>query len=240
VFVSPHFFKLIVQKRLIYIPLFMHRFGLAIFFFLMVGWMNAQQQKDSLFFLNGKIWVSTVIDTLLGGVTIKDIKDTNKRFTIDNDELFSIHYSTGKTHYYYSQDTAIGNEFTREEMYYFMQGERDAKKGFKARGSLVGSMAAGFIGGAAGSFLGPILPFTYLGLCGITKVRIKHETISNPDYIDHDPYILGYERQARSKRRIQCLIGGGIGLATGFAANLILAKTTTHIKFTIFKLTVKL
>jgi hypothetical protein len=121
-------------------------------------------------------------------------------------------------------------------MYYFMAGERDAKKGFKARGSLIGCMAAGFAGGLSGNLLGPILPFGYMGLCGITKVRIRHETISNPYYIDHDPYILGYERQARSKRRIQCLIGGGIGLVAGYLTNVTVAKAsgtnlTLKIKF---------
>lgn len=200
---------------------------------------SAQQKKDTLFLMNGKIYVSPVLDTLLGGVTIKDIRDTNQRFTVDNEDLFAVHYSTGEIHYYYSQDTTIGNEFTRDEMYYFMQGERDAKKGFKARGSLFGNMATGFISGLTGSLLSPIPPFAYLGLCGIPKVRIRHSTISNPNYIDHDPYILGYERQARAKRRMQCLIGGGIGLAAGLATNIVLAKTDNYIKFRIFKYTVR-
>lgn len=208
-------------------------FSLSFFILVFVG--LAQQNKDTLFLMNGKIYVSRVLDTLLGGVTIKDFKDTTKNFTVDNDDLFGVHYSTGEMYYYYSQDTAIGNEFTRDEMGYFMHGERDAKKGFKARGSFFGSMAAGFAGGLTGSFLGPILPFGYLGLCGVTKVRIKHNTISNPNFIDHDPYILGYERQARGKRRIQALIGGGIGLVAGFATNFAIAKSnpnfTLKIKF---------
>ena len=195
----------------------------------------AQEKKDTLFLMNGKIYVSRVIDTLIGGVTIKDLKDTTQKFTVDNEDLFSVHYSNGQIYYYYSQDTLIGNEFTREEMLYYMEGERDAKKGFKARGSLIGSMVSGFAGGLTGSLLGPVVPFAYLGLCGIPKVRIRHETISNPYYIDHDPYILGYERQARSKRRIQCLIGGGIGLVAGYATNFVIAKSnpnfTLKIKF---------
>lgn len=199
-----------------------------------LGKISAQESKDTLFLMNGKIYVSRVLDTLLGGVTIKDIKDTSKRFTVDNEDLFSVHYANGDLYYYYSQDTLIGNEFTRDEMGYFMAGERDAKKGFKARGSLFGSMAAGFVGGLSGSLLGPVVPFAYLGLCGIPKVRIRHSTISNPYYIDHDPYILGYERQARSKRRMQCLIGGGIGLVAGYATNIIIAKTSgTNISFKI-------
>jgi len=211
----------------------MRKLSFLLCFVMFVSLLMAQEKKDTLFLMNGKIYVSKILDTLLGGVTIKDFKDTSKKFTVDNDDLFGVRYSSGEMYYYYSQDTATGNEFTREEMGYFMQGERDAKKGFKARGSLFGSMAAGFVGGLSGSFLGPILPFGYLGLCGITKVRIKHETISNPNYIDHDPYILGYERQARGKRRIQCLIGGGIGLVAGFATNFAIAKTNPNFSFKI-------
>lgn len=55
-----------------------------------------------------------------------------------------------------------------------------------------------------------------MALSGITKVKIKHKTISNPNYIDQDAYILGYERVSRSRRRIKALIGGTIGLAAGY------------------------
>ena len=55
-----------------------------------------------------------------------------------------------------------------------------------------------------------------MALTGLPKVRIRHSTISNPNYIDHDAYILGYERVSRSRRRIQALIGGTIGLAAGY------------------------
>lgn len=198
---------------------------LFLFFFSV---LSVYSQKDTVLLLNGKTFVSKVIDTLLGGVTIIDPADTSKKFTLDNDDLYSVVYADGREYFYYSQDTLIGNEFTREEMKYFMYGERDAKKGFKARGSFFGSMAAGFAGGITGSLLGPVVPFAYLGLCGIPKVRIKHETISNPYFIDHDPYILGYERQARSKRRMQCLIGGGIGLVAGYATNFIVAKSNPN------------
>jgi hypothetical protein len=56
------------------------------------GNASAQQAKDTLFLMNGKIYVSKVLDTLLGGITIKDTKDSDRQFTIDNDDLFSVHY----------------------------------------------------------------------------------------------------------------------------------------------------
>jgi hypothetical protein len=186
--------------------------------------LEAQQPKDTLFLLNGKIFVSPVLDTLLGGVTIIDTKDSLQKFTLDNEDLFSINFSNGNIRYYYRYDTLIGNYFTRDEMIYYMHGERDAKKGFTAKGAFYGGMTAGFLGGLSGNFIGPIVPFTFFSLCGIPKVRIRHETISNPYFIDHDPYLLGYERRARSKRRVKGLIGGGIGLAAGYVVNFVIAQ----------------
>ncbi|MFL5752474.1 MAG: hypothetical protein ACJ76F_03635 [Bacteroidia bacterium] len=203
-------------------------FCLLLLFLGLIHNSKAQQGfgNDSLFLMNGKIYVSTVIDTSLGAVTILDIKDTSKRMNVEYDELYGVKYaSTGSMYYYYSQDTSIINDFTRDEMWLYMKGERDAKKGFKGRGSLFGSMAAGIGGGITGNILGPLVPFAYLGLSGLPKVRIKHDTVSNPYYLDSDAYILGYERQARYKRKINCMIGGGIGLAIGFTANFLITQS---------------
>jgi hypothetical protein len=194
-----------------------------IFFVLNSIFLAAQTSRDTLYLMNGKIYVSPVLDTLLGGVTIIDFKDSTKKLTVDNEDLFSVNFSNGEIRYYYRYDTIIGNYFTRDEMVFYMHGERDAKKGFSAKGAYYGGFAAGFVGGLSGNFLGPIVPFTFFSLCGIPKVRIKHETISNPYFVDHDPYLLGYERRARSKRRTKSLIGGGIGLVAGYAVNVLIA-----------------
>lgn len=174
------------------------------------------QAKDTIFLMNGNKVVERVIDTLIGAVTIIDpLKPANK-LHYEYDEIYCVKYGTGLKDYYYSQDTMKGNYFTRDDMEYYMFGERDARKGFKARGSLIGAGITGLISGGMGLFFAPVFPYGYMGLSGITKVRIKHSTISNPNYIEHDAYILGYERVSRSKRRIQALIGGSIGLALGY------------------------
>jgi hypothetical protein len=98
----------------------------------------------------------------------------------------------------------------------YMKGENDARKGFRARGSFIGAGIAGLLGGMSGTIWGPVAPYSYMALSGITKVRIRHETVSNPKYIESDAYILGYERVARQKRKIRSLIGGTIGLVAGY------------------------
>ncbi len=174
------------------------------------------QQKDTILLMNGNMVVEKVIDTLIGAVTIFDPQKPTEKLHYEYDEIYCVKYASGFKDYYYTQDTLKGNYFTREEMEYYMYGERDARKGFKARGALIGSGLVGAASGGLGLFFAPIFPFGYMGLSGITKVKIKHSTISNPNYIDHDAYILGYERVSRSKRRIQSLIGGTIGLAVGY------------------------
>ena len=194
--------------------------------FLFISFFPFAQQKpvDTLLLMNGRIIVSSVLDTNDVAVIISDPKNVNKRINIDNESLFAIKYGNGGLNYYYQQDS-IKNWYTRDEMWLFMQGERDAKKGFKPTGSLIGGILFGIAGGAsglaidqAGVFFGPVLPLAFFTTVGIPKVRIKHNTVSNPENLKHDAYILGYEREARAKRRRQSMLGGGIGVAVGYIA----------------------
>lgn len=173
-------------------------------------------KKDTIYLMNGNVIEEMVLDTSLGAVTINHPSKLNKKLHFENEQLFSVHYHTGLKQQYYVQDTLRGNWFTRNEMWLYMKGEKDAKKGFKARGALLGAGAAGLLGGLTGTFFAPIAPYGYMALSGITKVRIRHHTVSNPNYLEHDAYILGYERVARQKRRTQSLLGGTVGLVLGY------------------------
>jgi hypothetical protein len=172
--------------------------------------------QDTIYLMNGHVVGEKVVDTILGAVTIMDPKKPSKKIHYELNQLYLVSYANGDKRYYYTQDTATGNWFTREEMWMYMKGENDARKGFKARGALIGAGIAGILGGMTGSFFGPIAPYGYMALSGIPKVKIRHESISNPTYIDSDAYILGYERVARRKRKINSVIGGTIGLAIGY------------------------
>jgi hypothetical protein len=194
----------------------MSKISLSILFVCVFCFSSQAQNKDTILLMNGNYVVEKVIDTLIGAVTIINPSNVAEKLHYEYDEIYCVKYSTGFTDYYYTQDTLKGNYFTRDEMLYYMYGERDARKGFKARGALIGAGVVGLVSGGLGLFFAPIFPYGYMGLSGITKVRIKHNTISNPLYIDQDAYILGYERVSRTRRRIQALIGGTIGLAAGY------------------------
>lgn len=194
----------------------MSRFIISLLFILIFAFNTEAQHKDTILLMNGNYVVEKVIDTLIGAVTIINPANTAEKLHYEYDEIYCVKYASGFTDYYYSQDTLKGNYFTREEMLYYMYGERDARKGFKAKGALIGAGVVGFASGGLGLFFAPVFPYGYMALSGIPKVRIRHSTISNPNYIEQDAYILGYERVSRTKRRIQALIGGTIGLAAGY------------------------
>lgn len=202
----------------------------AILFFISISSFGQSKFGDTLFLLNGRVFGVTVIDTLFGYATFIDPYDTTKRSHIENDQLFAIKYMNGDIFYYYEQDT-IANWFSREEMWLFMQGERDARKGFKPYGSLYGSMAFGLIGGLTGTLFGPIAPLAYSACVGLPWVRIRHKTVSNANHLMYDSYILGYEREARKKRRVKAIIGSVIGMAVGYATYFVWLQNEPNYPF---------
>ena len=194
----------------------MSRFFIALIVFCSfrsVGQTNAQ---DTIYLMNGHIVAEKVIDTLLGAVTIMNPTKQGKKIHYEIPQLYMVNFATGGKRYYYKQDTFLLNYFTRDEMWMYMKGERDSRKGFNPIGVKIGSGIAGLIGGMTGTFWGPVLPYGYMALSGITKVRIRHSTVSHPSYIESDGYILGYERVARHRRRIHSVFSGTIGLVIGY------------------------
>jgi len=180
--------------------------------------------QDTIYLMNGQVVGEKIIDTLLGAVTIINPKKPGRKINYELDQLYMVRYANGIKRYYYEQDTLHGNWFTRDEMWMYMKGENDARKGFKARGALIGSGIAGIIGGMTGTFYAPILPYGYMALSGLPKIRIRGNTISNPVNVESDAYILGYERVARQRRKIKSVIGGSIGLAVGYGLYFLLNK----------------
>jgi hypothetical protein len=172
--------------------------------------------QDTIYLMNGQVVGEKVMDTILGAITIINPKKTNKKIHYEWDQIFMVRYANGDKRYYYQQDSLLSNWFSRDEMWMYMKGENDARKGFKAKGAMIGAGIAGIVGGMTGTFWGPIAPYGFMALSGLPKIKIKHNTISNPAYVESDAYILGYERVARQRRKIKSVIGGTVGLIIGY------------------------
>jgi hypothetical protein len=172
--------------------------------------------QDTIYLMNGQVVGEKVMDTILGAITIINPKKTNKKIHYEWDQIFMVRYANGDKRYYYQQDSLLSNWFSRDEMWMYMKGENDARKGFKAKGAMIGAGIAGILGGMTGTFWGPVAPYGFMALSGLPKIKIKHNTISNPAYVESDAYILGYERVARQRRKIKSVIGGTVGLIIGY------------------------
>jgi len=177
----------------------------------------SQKVQDTIFLMNGHVIAKQVIDTTFTTVTIMNPKKHTQKIHYEMDQLYMVRFANGYKRYYYVQDPSIYNEFTRDEMWLFMKGENDARKGFKARGALTTAIVLGFSAGMTGSFFAPVVPYGFMALSGVTKIKIKHNTVSDVRYMENDAYILGYERVARQKRKTRSLIGGTIGLVLGYS-----------------------
>ncbi len=180
----------------------------------MVGYTYAQ--NDTIYLMNGQKNAVSVIDTGFALVTYKTEKEPGKVRNYEKDDIFCIRYKNGTNFYYYSQDTTRGDWFTREEMWHFTQGERDAQKGFKPITTLVISGTIGLASGMTGMYVAPVLPLSFFLITDLTKYKIKHSSVSNPELLQHDAYILGYQKVARSKRKIYSIIGGASGMLLGY------------------------
>ena len=183
-------------------------------FFMVVSAQNNNQ--DTIYLMNGLVIGEKVIDTALGSATIINPTKPSKKIVYEWDELYMIRFANGYKKYYYSQDSSVNNWLTRDQMWMYMKGENDARKGFKAKGAFIGGGISGIIGGVTGTFFGPIAPFGFMALNGITKIKIRHKTLSNPAFVDSDAYLMGYERVARQKRKLKSWYGGTVGLALGY------------------------
>jgi len=182
------------------------------------------EPRDTLYLMNGNIVIERVQDTLLGAVTVIDTQKDFRKLHYEWDQLYKVSFSNGFQRYYYSQDTTVYNWFTREEMWLFMKGERDARKHFVSWGTRIGAFGTGLIGGLSGTFWTPLLPYTFMAINGITKVRIRSYAVSSPQLVQHDAYLLGFERVARQKRKVGAVIYGTIGSVTGLGLFLIFHK----------------
>lgn len=206
----------------------MYKILSAIVIFLITIRGFSQTGNDTILLLNGNEIITNIIDTTNASLSFKNPKRPKKNIVIENDRVFSIRNKSGEI-IIYIYDTVIGNEFTINEMRYFIHGEQDAQKNYRATGAFWGNLFVGAGAGLTGFFFCPVIPFAFTALSGIPKVRIKKNTVSDPEYLNHPEYLMGYVRVADKKRKISSLVSGGIGLGLGLTTFFILKNNDAEI-----------
>lgn len=186
-----------------------------LFFFLSVT--TAKSQSDTIFLMNGHVVPATITDTSEAIIRALRIGSSGRPLLYSPDQLYKIHFSNGNELYYYSQSAALNNWLSRPDMWLYIKGEQDARKGYKARGAMIGALLTGIAGGMTGTFWGPLAPYGFMLLTGLPKIRIRHKTVSDLALLNSEAYLMGYERVARQKGKLVALGAGTVGLVTGYA-----------------------
>lgn len=201
---------------------------LVVFMLMAVSVLHGQERLDTVYLMSGKTVQGVVKDTSNEKLKILIPKKSGgyKADFIDQELIFSVKYKSGAENVFYKQDTLFGNYYTPNEVRFFLQGERDARKAFRCRGWIAGGFAVGFAGGVTGSALGLFAPFGYSAFSVVPRVKIRPGSVSDPDFLKYDTYLMGYEKVARQKRMMRTLASGGLGFAVGIIARSIYYSNT--------------
>lgn len=146
-----------------------------------------------------------------------------KRINLHKSEVFSAQFAEGEW-VLYAPDPLLGDDITADEMRIYIAAERDARENFKVWPTVVtGVVVCGAVAvlASGGLFLTILPPLAYAGAQFIPVIRIRENTISNPEHRYNEVYAEGYGRVARSRKVLGGLKGGALGMVLGSAAYFI-------------------
>ena len=195
------------------------RILLLLSFTLCLATVHAQ---DKINLMNGQVLEGQVI-----GQSSLEIRYLvpNKHKRVERAEptssVFSVVDSVGHEKVWYFMDTLFGNEYTIPQMRWFIEGERDARKGYKPLLPVLG----GFVLGAGLTMAldlevnSLLLPPIYAGAMALPRVYVTRGSISNPNMEGDPVYATGYSAVGRPKRVIKSLLSTAVGVVVGLAMN---------------------
>jgi hypothetical protein len=182
--------------------------------------LSLQKQNDTILLTDGNIIIPSFIDTTGGIVKYATQKRPSKIHKIDADDIFSIRNSQ-KEIVLYKRDT-LGDNYSESDMRYLILGQQDARKATKAYVPFITNLLLSAGAGLTRDFFSPLVPLAFTAILTLPKIKIRKENVSNPNYLNEEAYVTGYKQEAFKKKRIQTILGGGIGLLVGLTTSLIL------------------
>lgn len=184
--------------------------------FMLFGKVSLAQ--DTLTLLDGKTIFGEVIDADSSYITYKFLKKNKiKERLLNTDIIFSVSYQSGKTDTIYYQNPEIENYLTVKEMHYFIMGEQDARKHYKATLTSVLGLA---FGGALGYALPDgiwiaAVPLVYTVGASLTEIKIIYKDNRSQEIMRSPAYQEGYIKVARSKKAFNALASSLAGTIIG-------------------------
>jgi hypothetical protein len=135
------------------------------------------------------------------------------------ESVFSVVDSLKREKIWYFQDTLFGNDFTVDQMRFYIKGEQDARAGYKPLWPMVGGFlgSAGLVIGLDLEMMAIPIPLAYAGIMAFPRVHVTKGSLTDPLLEGDDYYAYGYGRAGKGKRVVKCLWSSLAGVAVGLA-----------------------
>ncbi|NCG30869.1 MAG: hypothetical protein GWP27_10420 [Bacteroidetes bacterium] len=197
-------------------------FVIAVLLIASTSHVNSQTSPQEILLMSGKKIKAKIVsrDSIYMHYDLhKNSGKVKEGRKIDMERVFAVYNQDGEEEVIYYMDTALGNFFSVDEMRFYIQGEQDAMRTYKANWTFfIGIPIAVGAGLAASSSIFIFLvPAVTMVAWSIPKYKIKTSRISSPTLASEPAYVLGYEHAARTKRVSKSLVSGIVGTAIGFA-----------------------
>ncbi|MBP9080418.1 MAG: hypothetical protein KBF80_09235 [Flavobacteriales bacterium] len=195
----------------------MRSFALLGFLFVL-----AAHAQDKINLMNGQVLEGRVIGQ--SSLEVRYVVPGKSRMVERSEptpSVFSVTDSLGHERVWYFMDTLFGNDYTVPQMRWFINGERDARKGYRPWVPMLGGFAAG-----AGLTMALdlevnalLIPPVYAGLMALPRVYVTRGSITDPN-MEGDPiYATGYSAVGRPKRVVNSLLSTALGVVVGIGMN---------------------
>jgi len=185
-----------------------------------IQFAGSAQNLGEILLMSGKTIEGNIlsVDSVVAYEHVKKNGSTKMRY-IDSYRIFSVTDSTGEEQIIYEQDTLVGNDFSAEEMRYYVYGEQDAMAGYKVPHLIVSSFILSGVGGyyLSDNFVIFAVPFFSVVLTGTPRPKIQTKSVRDPKYLSEPAYVLGYERTAKSKKILLAIPASLLGVISGAA-----------------------
>ena len=186
----------------------------AITCFILISNSKLCFSQDTINLLNGrKIITRSIYDEPANALLKYDIiiRGKAKQKAVDKINIFSINYFDKTDRILYRQDTAIGFNLSITEMEYYILGEQEAIKNFKAPwitvgGFVFGATATNFVG-----FWGLLTPAVYGTVMGVIDPKIKLSDSTKVELKSNKNFVDGYMTTATRKKVKNAILGSVVG-----------------------------
>ncbi len=190
---------------------------------LLVAQLTATAQaQDRILLMNGQVIQGKVLGQ--STLEIRYLMDSRRGLrerAEPTESVFSVTDTLGRERIWYFYDTVFGNDMTEQQMRWFINGEQDARKGYKPIWPMVG----GFVAGAGLTMAldlevnSLLIPPLFAASMALPRVHVTKGSITDPLMDGDEFYAYGYAKVGRTKRVMRTLLSSAVGVAVGLAVN---------------------